>query len=172
MLPAPQRFISRGNPLPTFSFSNPSQPFISHTIQDSLHHQGHDPNSPELFKHNIHTVHEQVIQLQSTARRVLSRIQNAYQTGNNPLVTESEIENLKQNLYLVIETMRNTGVGALPLLPLQQNSEAVPVPTEQQLLTDTTRSLQALYEKVQRSYDSASAVVNLLSTDHVPRSGK
>jgi hypothetical protein len=68
--------------------------------------------------------------------------------------------------------MRNTGVGALPLLPLQSNSEAVAVPTEQQLLTDTTRSLQALYDKVQRSYDSASAVANLLSTDHVPRSGK
>jgi hypothetical protein len=84
----------------------------------------------------------------------------------------AEIENLKQNLYLVIETMRNTGVGALPLLPLQPNSEATPVPTEQQLLTDTTRSLQALYDKVQRSYDSASAVANLLSTDHVPRSGK
>ena len=70
--------------------------------------------------------------------------------------------------------MRNTGVGALPLLPLQPNSEneATPVPTEQQLLTDTTRSLQALYDKVQRSYDSASAVANLLSTDHLPRSGK
>ena len=67
--------------------------------------------------------------------------------------------------------MRNTGVGALPLLPLE-NSEATPVPTEQQLLTDTTRSLQALYDKVQRSYDSASAVANLLSTDHIPRSGK
>jgi len=103
---------------------------------------------------------------------VLSRIQNAYQTGNNPLVTESEIENLKQSLYLVIETMRNTGVGALPLLPFQPNSEAAPVPTEQQLLADTTRSLQALYDKVQRSYDSASAVANLLSTDHIPRSGK
>jgi hypothetical protein len=68
--------------------------------------------------------------------------------------------------------MRNTGVGALPLLPLQQNSEAIPVPTEQQLLTDTTRSLQSLYDKVQRSYDSASAVANLLSTDHLPRGGK
>ena len=84
----------------------------------------------------------------------------------------AEIENLKQNLYLVIETMRNTGVGALPILALQPNSEAAPVPTEQQLLTDTTRSLQALYDKVQRSYDSASAVANLLSTDHIPRSGK
>ena len=84
----------------------------------------------------------------------------------------AEIENLKQNLYLVIETMRNTGVGALPILSLQPNSEDTPVPTEQQLLTNTTQSLQALYDKVQRSYDSASAVANLLSTDHIPRSGK
>ena len=78
--------------------------------------------------------------------------------------------------------MRNTGVGALPLLlplPLQSNSSetaatsaAAPVvPTEQQLLTDTTQSLQGLYDKVQRSYDSASAVSNLLSTDHLPRGG-
>jgi len=83
----------------------------------------------------------------------------------------AEIENLKQNLYLVIETMRHTGVGALPILP-QPNSEGTPVPTEQQLLTDTTRSLQALYDKVQRSSDSATAVANLLSSDHVSRSGK
>ena len=68
--------------------------------------------------------------------------------------------------------MRNTGVGALPILPLQSDSEVTPVPTEQQLLTNTTQSLQALYNKVQRSYDSASAVANLLSTDHIPRSGK
>ena len=93
------------------------------------------------------------------------------------LVIESlsaEIENLKQNLYLVIETMRNhTGVGALPILPLQPNSSvATPVLTEQQPLTDTTQSLQALYDEVQRSYDSASAIANLLSTDHIPRSGK
>ena len=64
-------------------------------------------------------------------------------------------------------------VGALPLLvPLQSNSEAAaPVLTEQQLLTDMTRSLQGLYDKVQRSYDSASAVANLLSTDHLTRGG-
>ena len=76
--------------------------------------------------------------------------------------------------------MRNTGVGALPLLlPLQSNNSetattaaAAPVvPTEQQLLTDTTRSLQGLYDKVQRSYDCASVVSNLLSTDHLPRGG-
>jgi hypothetical protein len=67
--------------------------------------------------------------------------------------------------------MRHTGVGALPVLP-QPISEATPIPTEQQLLTDTTRSLQALYDKVQRSYDSATAVANLLSTDHAPRASK
>ena len=77
MLPATQRFkiISGGNSLPTvtFSFTNPSE--SSHTtIQDSDSSPLHDPNSPELFKHNIHMVHGQVIQLQSTARRVLSRM--------------------------------------------------------------------------------------------------
>lgn len=85
----------------------------------------------------------------------------------------AEIENLKQNLQLVVETMRHTGVGALPNFP-QPNSETAPViPTEQQILTDTTQSLQTLYDKVQRSHDSATAVANLLSTDHaLSRGGK
>lgn len=82
----------------------------------------------------------------------------------------AEIENLRRNISIVVETMRHTGVGALPILA--PNSEATSVPTESQLLTDTSRSLQALYDKVQRSHDSATAVASLLSTDHVPRSGK
>jgi hypothetical protein len=59
--------------------------------------------------------------------------------------------------------MRHTGVGALPLLPLP-GTEPQPVPTEQQLIEDTTRAVQALYEQLKRVQDAAAIVANVLGT--------
>ncbi|KAF8148646.1 hypothetical protein B0H34DRAFT_668360 [Crassisporium funariophilum] len=132
-------------------------------------HQGTDPNSPELFKRNIRNVQEQVIQLQTLARRVLSEIQNAYQTGNSPAHTEANITALKQTLQLVVEMMRQTGVGALPLLPPSTASSPPALPTEQKLLADTTKGLQVLYDKLQRSQESAAVAANLLSLENMAK---
>jgi hypothetical protein len=64
--------------------------------------------------------------------------------------------------------MRHSGVGALPFLPVSpaQDVPFVP-PSEQQLIVDTNRSIQALYEKLKRSQESAAVVANLLGApDH------
>ncbi|KAF8959871.1 hypothetical protein BDZ97DRAFT_1666647 [Flammula alnicola] len=182
MLPAPPNFSTGAQPLPPFSLQgtfgsgapfgpNQQASFLSQPLQDPLH-QGADPNSPEVFKNNIRLVQQQVLELQTFARRVLLSIQNAYQAGNSPAHTEADISTLKQMIALVIENMRQSGVGALPMIPA--SSSGVPVvQNEGQLLISTTRNLRTLYEKLQKSQDSAAVAANLLSMDHgQARSGK
>ncbi|KAF8871427.1 hypothetical protein CPB84DRAFT_1855001 [Gymnopilus junonius] len=177
--PGASKFTSTG---PQFSLQNafgagpsygphPQPGYLSQPLQDPLH-QGADPNSPEVFKNNIRLVHQQVLELQAFARRVLQSIQNAYQTGNSPVHTEADIEALKQIIASVIERLRQSGVGALPVIPLPPDPSLPPVvPTEKELLERTTSSLRFLYEKLQRSQESAAVVANLLTTDHQPRTG-
>jgi hypothetical protein len=67
--------------------------------------------------------------------------------------------------------MRLTGVGALPLLPMPTGSDvSSTIPTEQQMMTDTTHAVKILYETLKRSQESAAVVANILSApDHAPR---
>jgi hypothetical protein len=61
-----------------------------------------------------------------------------------------------------------SGVGALPVLPLPEPAvgtsiPAMPnIPKEKELLASTMKSLQTLYDKVQKSQDSAAVVGNLV----------
>jgi len=79
----------------------------------------------------------------------------------------ADIASLKQNLQMLSDLMRQTGVGALPLLPMPSeahSSQPAPVlPTEEMMLTDTSRSVQVLYDRMKRSQESAAVVANLLS---------
>lgn len=85
---------------------------------------------------------------------------------------------VKQHLQILSDSLRQTGVGALPVLPLPSDSSlsepAQVVPTEEMMLADTSRSVQALYDRAKRSQESAAVVANLLSTpEHAgPRAGK
>lgn len=58
--------------------------------------------------------------------------------------------------------MLQSGVGALPLLPIPALGEAMSRPTEQQLLTDVNNSIRLVFEQMKRSQDSAAVVANLL----------
>ena len=64
-------------------------------------------------------------------------------------------------LQELAEFLRQTGVGALPLL--DQTNPLAAVPTEEKLLEDTTKSIEAEYAKNQRMQESAATVVNLLT---------
>ncbi|KIM47277.1 hypothetical protein M413DRAFT_440732 [Hebeloma cylindrosporum] len=182
MLSGSSNFPPQSQSLPSYSLQNTfgtnfgqgpqQQPFLSQTNQQDLLHQNADPNSPEVFKDNLRIVQQQVINLQDFAKRVLLSIQNAYQNGNSPAHTQADIATLKQMISVVIEKMRQSGVGALPIIPPSQTGAPVPPPSEAQLLANTTKSLQALYEKLQRSQESAAVAANLLSTDVSSRSGK
>ncbi len=61
-----------------------------------------------------------------------------------------------------------SGVGALPVLPLPEPAVGTSIPAmpnirkEEELLASTMKSLQTLYDKVQKSQDSAAVVGNLV----------
>lgn len=66
--------------------------------------------------------------------------------------------------------MRHTGVGGLPLLPVPDGNHPPPsLPTEDQMIAQTTRAVQILYDQLKRGQDSAAVVANLLtSVDRPP----
>jgi len=70
-----------------------------------------------------------------------------------------------------------SGVGALPVLGVPEPSMGAPipalppVPTEDELLATTTNSLQILYDKLQKSQDSAAVVANLLAPEREKEGG-
>jgi hypothetical protein len=122
--------------------------------------------------------------IEKLTRPIIYR-ENAYHYGNSPSQTEGafalqfcfsllilyaeDITALKQNLLVLSDLMRQTGVGALPLLPMPSDpSQPAPViPTEEMMLTDTSRSVQVLYDRLKRTQESATVVANLLSApDH------
>lgn len=142
------------NSVPVQSFSN-QQPFLP---PDHSLHQGADPNSPELFKQNIQLVQENVVRLQELAQRASVGIQHAYHPGNSPIETEANIASVKQTLDVIADIMRQSGVGALPLLPVPSATDiSLAPPSEQQLMFDTNRSIQALINS------SGARIVRLLS---------
>ncbi|KAI0643964.1 hypothetical protein C8Q79DRAFT_973655 [Trametes meyenii] len=118
-----------------------------------------DPNSLEVFKQNIQLAQGQVVRVQSLARSALAGIEHAYHPGTNPVQTTADIAALKSAIQVLVDFLRQTGVGALPLDP-----PPVPDPrTEEQTLAEATRAVQVLYERQRRLQEGASVVANLLS---------
>lgn len=65
---------------------------------------------------------------------------------------------LKHAIQVLANVMRETGIGALPLIP--------PSPfDEEELLKECSKGVQALYEKSKKSHDSAKIVSDLLATN-------
>ncbi|KAJ7268010.1 hypothetical protein C8J57DRAFT_1067745 [Mycena rebaudengoi] len=146
-----------------------SQNFLPQTqSQEHSLHQGADPNSPELFNQNMKVIRQNLISLQEAAKRTLVGMRNAYHTGQSPIQTEADLATLKQMLTMISDMMRHSGVGGLPLLP---SSDQPPIlPTEDQMLVQTTRAVGLVYDQLKRGQDSAAVVANLLSSaDHTSR---
>ncbi|KAJ7108220.1 hypothetical protein C8R44DRAFT_680365 [Mycena epipterygia] len=157
------------SPVPGFPNTQTFLPQTTTTGQEHSLHQGADPNSPELFKQNLQLVRQNVLQLQEVAKRALDGIQNAYRAGRTPTQTEADLATLTQTLQVVCDLMRHSGVGGLPLLPVPDGTPPAPLPTEDQMITQTTRAVQVLYDQLKRGQDSAAVVANLLnSTDRPP----
>ncbi|OSC98915.1 hypothetical protein PYCCODRAFT_1480321 [Trametes coccinea BRFM310] len=166
-----QSFFNPGLAFPSLTFDVSSnlglQP--SYSSQTLLSSQaslpGADVNSPEVFKQNIQLVQGQIVRVQSLARSALTGIEHAYHPGTNPVQTAADIAALKQALAVIVDFLRQTGVGALPL-------DSPPVPdnrTEEQLIAEATRAVQALYERQKRLQEGASVVANLLgAVDQLP----
>lgn len=78
--------------------------------------------------------------------------------GNLVLFT-GDIAALKQAFGALVDILRQTGVGALPLDP-------PPVPdlrSEDEQIAETTKAVQSLYERQKRIHEGAGVVAGLLS---------
>ncbi|KAI0693243.1 hypothetical protein C8T65DRAFT_760725 [Cerioporus squamosus] len=83
----------------------------------------------------------------------------ANRAGTDIPVHTEDIAGLKQALFILVELLRQTGVGALPL-----ETPQVPDPhPENVLVEEETRIVQALYERQQRIQDSAGVVAGFLT---------
>ena len=58
--------------------------------------------------------------------------------------------------------LRQSGVGALPMIHPSSNTQ--PIPTEEKLLEDVTKSIEVQYAQQKRIQDSAAVVFNLLGS--------
>ncbi|KAF9445883.1 hypothetical protein P691DRAFT_805046 [Macrolepiota fuliginosa MF-IS2] len=126
---------------------------------------GVDPNSPEAFKQSLRLVEERLTNLRAHSRRALAGIKNAYHIGSNPSQTQDDIDAVKHALAILAKDMRESGIGALPVLETNSNGQTE-VPTEAKLMEKAGKGVQIHFEKLKRAQESAAVVANLLSTDH------
>ncbi|KAI0916522.1 hypothetical protein AcW1_010096 [Taiwanofungus camphoratus] len=145
--------------VPGSLIGNQQFPSVGASLQGFGSIHGIDPNSPEAFKQNMQLIQGHVIRVQNLARSALGGIEHAYHPGTNPIQTASDVAALKQALQALEDILRQTGVGALPL----QASNSPGLPTEDQLISDTTRSIQVLYERYKCMQESSGVVASLLN---------
>lgn len=118
-----------------------------------------DPNSPEVFKQYIHLVIQHLARVQGLARSAMAGIEQAYRPGTNPIQTTADIVTLKQATQALLDVLRQTGVGALPMPSSEPMAD---FPTEESLMANTTRALQVLYDRQKQMQESSAVASNLL----------
>jgi len=110
----------------------------------------------------LHACLDKTLIIPARHQNILLVILLPHLTGKALTVNHIEcIESLKQCIQNLYDTLRHSGIGALPLPP----PNATSIPNEQQLLSEASRSVQVLYETLKRSQDSAAVVANLLGGD-------
>ncbi|TFK27422.1 hypothetical protein FA15DRAFT_666501 [Coprinopsis marcescibilis] len=144
-------------------YSNPTQSSFGFNQEPVVNVNTLDPNSPELFKQNIIVAQQEVLHLQALAMQALSGIQNAYRPGFSPESTTHAIQELKRALDNVVQMLRKTGVGALPLIPAPMQAGVPRVAqSEDELLVGAEQAVKELYATLQRKQESAAVVSSLL----------
>ncbi|KAH6901068.1 hypothetical protein BKA70DRAFT_1158880 [Coprinopsis sp. MPI-PUGE-AT-0042] len=175
------------------SFGFPSQQQQeSITLNPSTNNLNADPNSTILFAQNLAHAQREVLRLQTLARQALDGVQNAYHVGYSPEATAEIMVELKSALTTLVDTLRQSGVGALPLIaqstpppsaqtptatmltPTATASGTTPAsgttgaakpavsPSEPELLQIATKQVQVLYEQLKAKQENAGVVANLL----------
>jgi hypothetical protein len=69
---------------------------------------------------------------------------------------------LRHALHVLVDMLKQSGVGALPML--DPAAPLASVPSEEKLLADTTQAIEEQYAQQQRIQESAAVVFNLLGS--------
>ncbi|EEB94236.1 hypothetical protein MPER_06983 [Moniliophthora perniciosa FA553] len=124
-----------------------------------------DPNSVDTFKQNI--------------QMILDNDSECYKECIGwHTSTIADLATLQQNLHILSDMMRHSGVGALPLLASPPSVSAptndtslnndIPmppeptVPAEDQMQAQASHAIQVLYDRLKKLQDTAGVVANLL----------
>ncbi|KIJ34309.1 hypothetical protein M422DRAFT_52074 [Sphaerobolus stellatus SS14] len=110
-----------------------------------------DPNSPDLFKSNIHVAQQHAVRIQEMTQSIISSIERAYQPNGNHAIQASYF-------------LRESGVGSLPLIAPDPSV----IPLEQDMIENMTKSVQELFERSQKMQENAASVASLLSASEDP----
>ncbi|KAH6901072.1 hypothetical protein BKA70DRAFT_1312285 [Coprinopsis sp. MPI-PUGE-AT-0042] len=174
------------------SFGFPLQQHESNPLNPNTNNLNADPNSTVLFARNLAHAQREVLRLQTLSRQALDGVQNAYHVGYSPAATAEIMVELKSALTTLVAILRQSGVGALPLIaqstppPSAQTPTATMLtptatasgtttattttglvrptvpPSEPELLHIATKLVQVLYEQLKAKQENAGVVANLL----------
>jgi hypothetical protein len=87
-------------------------------------------------------------------------------------MTSANIAAVRQHIQLVSELMRQSGVGALPLLFSDADGNPPSVPDENKMLEEANQAVKILYEKLETNQQSAATVANLLGANPASNSSR
>ncbi|KAF8521314.1 hypothetical protein JB92DRAFT_2707963 [Gautieria morchelliformis] len=122
-----------------------------------------DLNSPHMFKNNIHVAQEHTLRIQQLTQSAIEAIERAYQPNTSPVQASGEVIALKHALQTFVDFLRESGVGSLPLVA----SDTAEPPSEQKMIQDMSKSVQALFEKRQRRQENAAGIASLLTAPEI-----
>ncbi|KAH6916570.1 hypothetical protein BKA70DRAFT_1177097 [Coprinopsis sp. MPI-PUGE-AT-0042] len=149
------------------SFGFPSHQQVGpNPLNPNTNNLNGDPNSTILFAQNLAHAQREVLRLQTLARQALDGVQNAYHVGYSPEATAEIMVELKSALTTLVDMLRQSGVGALPLIaqstPPPSTTKQILPPSEPELLQIATKQVQVLYEQLKAKQENAGVVANLL----------
>jgi hypothetical protein len=74
----------------------------------------------------------------------------------------ADLSAIRQTLAILLDILRQTGIGALPVIPLSENQNASLKASDiSKIVAETT----ALFERLRKRQEGAATVANLLATD-------
>lgn len=85
----------------------------------------------------------------------------SFSVDESCLDPSGEVIALKHTLESFADFLRDTGIGSLPLIA----PESAAMPTEQQMMEDMSTSVQALFERRQRTQENAAGIASLLAPE-------
>ncbi|EIN03943.1 hypothetical protein PUNSTDRAFT_47751 [Punctularia strigosozonata HHB-11173 SS5] len=117
-----------------------------------------EPGSIQEVKMNMQLAQRQLQSVQELARRAIAGIENAYRPGTSAAQTTADLASLKDTLRVLLDFLKQTGVGDLPLLPANVQ------PPQEQQMQELEAATKKLFERQKRLQDSAAVVVNIMNS--------
>ncbi|KAL5533556.1 hypothetical protein ACEPAG_16 [Sanghuangporus baumii] len=124
-----------------------------------------DMNAPELLNHNIKMALQFVEVIQRLAKSASDGIEHAFHPAaeSSPMSASADLASLRHYVEMFTAHLVSTGVGALPMIQFLPDGSAPTLPTEAEVLEETTKAVTAMYARQKQIQDNNAVVASLLS---------